>query len=380
MNPNFDRPFTFDRVVRIIIGLLILSAAFFLLKTLSGVLIPFFIAWLLAYMMNPMVRFVQHKMRFKSRILSVLFSLVVVIAVIAGLVVLIVPAISSEVFKMTELVRTYASSHYNALYFPDEWEVFLKKQAGLMEVGSLFSKETLMILIEKVMPEFWNFFSSSLNFLISLLVIFVVMLYLVFILLDFEKISKGWIQMVPDRWRAISFQILKDVEAGMNRYFRGQATIALIVGVMFAIGFKIIDLPLAIGLGLFIGVLNLVPYLQTIGFIPVTIMALLQAMDTGTSFWMIMLGVVIVFAVVQGFQDGFLVPKIMGKVTGLNPAVILLSLSIWGALFGAVGMIIALPATTLLLSYYRHFILWEDKEHQPLDREGRSTEDENYSI
>ena len=380
MNPNFDRPFTFDRVVRIIIGLLVLVFSFILLRELSGVLIPFFIAWLLAYLLNPLVRFVQYKMGFKNRIVSVLFSLFTISLVVIGLMFLVVPAISAEIVRMTGLVKTYASSHYNALYVPDEWENFLKDKAGLLEVQSLFSKETLMIVIEKVMPEFWHFFSNSINFLISLLVIFVVVLYVVFILLDFEKISKGWVQMVPDKWRPISQKVLLDVEDGMNRYFRGQATIALIVGVLFAVGFKIIDLPLAIGLGLFIGFLNLVPYLQIIGFIPVTFVALLKAMDTGTSFWMIMLGIIIVFAVVQGFQDSYLVPKIMGRVTGLNPAIILLSLSIWGALFGVVGMIIALPTTTLLLSYYQHFILWEDNLHQPLDKDGRSSDDTNYSI
>jgi predicted PurR-regulated permease PerM len=64
----------------------------------------------------------------------------------------------------------------------------------------------------------------------------------------------------------------------------------------------------------------------------------------------------IVFCVVQVIQDGFIVPKVMGKITGLNPAIILLSLSIWGALMGVVGMIIALPCTTILLSYYKRYI------------------------
>ena len=69
------------------------------------------------------------------------------------------------------------------------------------------------------------------------------------------------------------------------------------------------------------------------------------------------MGCFIVFLVVQGTQDLFLVPKIMGKAMGLNPAVILLSLSIWGSLLGIVGMIIALPITTLLISYYKRFVL-----------------------
>ena len=72
-----------------------------------------------------------------------------------------------------------------------------------------------------------------------------------------------------------------------------------------------------------------------------------------------LLGCFIVFLVVQGIQDLFLVPKIMGKAMGLNPAVILLSLSIWGSLLGIVGMIIALPVTTLLISYYKRFVIRE---------------------
>ena len=143
----------------------------------------------------------------------------------------------------------------------------------------------------------------------------------------------------------------------MNKYFRGQSLIALIVGILFSIGFLIIDFPLAIPLGLFIGMLNLVPYLQVVGFIPTIILALLKAHDTGENFWLIMLATLVVFIIVQIIQDGYLVPRIMGKMTGLNAAVILLSLSIWGTLFGFIGLIIVLPLTTIIVSYYKRFIL-----------------------
>ena len=112
----------------------------------------------------------------------------------------------------------------------------------------------------------------------------------------------------------------------MNQYFRGQFLIAMIVGVLFAIGFKIIGLPMGITIGLFIGVLNIVPYLQTIGIIPVILLALIKSMETGMNFWLIIGLCAIVFVVVQTTQDLFLVPKIMGKAMGLNPAIILLSL------------------------------------------------------
>lgn len=147
----------------------------------------------------------------------------------------------------------------------------------------------------------------------------------------------------------------------MNRYFRGQALVAFCVGILFSIGFLIIDFPMAIALGLFIGALNMVPYLQIIGFLPTVILAILKAADTGENFWVILAGALVVFIVVQAIQDGFLVPRIMGKITGLNPAIILLSLSIWGSLLGMLGMIIALPLTTLMLSYYQRFIINKER-------------------
>jgi predicted PurR-regulated permease PerM len=119
---------------------------------------------------------------------------------------------------------------------------------------------------------------------------------------------------------------------------------------------------MAVGLGMFIGLLNMVPYLQLVGFVPTILLAIVKAAETGENFWMIMLMALIVFAVVQAIQDAFLTPKIMGHVTGLNSAIILLSLSIWGSLLGILGMIIALPMTTLLISYYQKYVIRQKTE------------------
>jgi predicted PurR-regulated permease PerM len=151
--------------------------------------------------------------------------------------------------------------------------------------------------------------------------------------------------------------LMTDLDRNMNAYFRGQALVAGIVGVLFAIGFQIIGLPMGIGIGLMIGVLNLVPYMQALGIPPCILLALIQASETGRPVWVTLLCLAAVFIIVQTIQDMILVPKIMGDVTGMGPAWILLSLSIWGSLLGVVGMIIALPLTTLLVSYYKRFIL-----------------------
>lgn len=90
---------------------------------------------------------------------------------------------------------------------------------------------------------------------------------------------------------------------------------------------------------------------------PAAVLCLVYAVGGGGDFWIIFAKCIAVYCIVQAIQDLFLTPKIMGKAMGLNPAIILLSLSVWGTLLGLIGLIIALPLTTLLLSYYNHFII-----------------------
>ena len=127
---------------------------------------------------------------------------------------------------------------------------------------------------------------------------------------------------------------------------------------------------MAILLGLFIGLLNMVPYLQMIGIIPAVLLALVHALETGTNFWMVLGLTGLVFAVAQIVQDAFLVPKIMGDVTGLSPAAILLSLSIWGKLLGIFGLLIALPMTCLLLAYYQRLLATSQEHAAPTPQTG----------
>ena len=225
----------------------------------------------------------------------------------------------------------------------------------------LFSRQDFLNALREYLPKLWNVVIESVNVVFSFFSLIMILLYTIFILLDYESISEGWVNLVPKRFRPLSVKLVADVKDSMNKYFRGQALVATCVGILFSIGFLIIDFPLAIGLGLFIGFLNLVPYLQILGFIPTIILAILKAADTGGNFWLILLSAFAVFAIVQTIQDTFLTPKIMGKVTGLSPAIILLSLSIWGSLMGMLGMIIALPITTLLIAYYQKYVI--DREH-----------------
>ncbi len=346
--------YTFDRVVRLVIALVVIIGLALLVNRLSGVLLPFLIGWLLAYLIHPLVKFVQYKMKVGNRGLSIVISLMFIAIVITGLCVAVVPAIGKEIMSMHDVQFTMHN-----FKFGSDALVWLSGVMEQIDIDKWLSPDTVKLALSKLAPGVWGLLSGTWELIAGVFVVFVVFLYVVFILIDFEKINRGAREMIPVKYRELVEGVFEDLESGMNRYFRGQSLVALIVGVMFAIGFKIVGLPMAITVGLFIGVLNLVPYLQTVGVVPVVLLCLVKGAEVGESFWWLLLGCFIVFIVVQGIQDLFLVPKIMGKAMGLNPAVILLSLSIWGSLLGVVGMIIALPMTTLLISYYKRFVIRE---------------------
>lgn len=348
---------TFDSFIRAVILGAIIIGVLMLLKRLSGVLLPFFLAWLIAYLIYPLVSFFQHKLRLKNRIISIFCALFTLSVIGSVAFYLLVPPMIQEFLRVKDLLIEYFSTTHTASNVPTTLSEFIRQNIDLHILEQMFSQENILDALKVTVPKLWSLISESINLLFGFFTVFLILLYIVFILLDYESISEGWAHLMPRKYRKTVTGILNDVKDGMNRYFRGQALVALCVGILFSIGFLIIDFPLAIGLGLFIGALNMVPYLQIIGFVPTIMLAILKAADTGDNFWIIIASAAAVFIVVQIIQDGYLVPRIMGKITGLNPAIILLSLSIWGSLMGMLGMIIALPLTTLMLSYYQRYII-----------------------
>ena len=365
---------TFDSFIRAVFLGAIIIGVLMLLKRLSGVLLPFFLAWLIAYLIYPLVSFFQHKLRLKNRIISIFCALFTLSVIGSVAFYLLVPPMIQEFLRVKDLLIEYFSTTHTASNVPTTLSEFIRQNIDLHILEQMFSQENILDALKVTVPKLWSLISESINLLFGFFTVFLILLYIVFILLDYESISEGWAHLMPKKYRKTVTGILNDVKDGMNRYFRGQALVALCVGILFSIGFLIIDFPLAIGLGLFIGALNMVPYLQIIGFVPTIMLAILKAADTGDNFWIIIASAAAVFIVVQIIQDGYLVPRIMGKITGLNPAIILLSLSIWGSLMGMLGMNIALPLTTLMLSYYQRYIInqeniykTETTEDQPIE-------------
>ncbi len=350
---------TFNRatIVRCIITVVVLIALYALIRRLSGVLLPFLISFVVAYMLAPIVHFFQHKCRLKNRVLSVVVTILLVIGLLTGAVAAVVPAISRQATSLSHSVKTYLTQWDGNAYFSPRVNARIEEIIQSLDIKTLLQSEEVQQGIKKVIPVLGDWISNGVNAILSLAVVFVCLMYIIFLLIDYEKISTNWHKYLPERFRDSIVMLMRDLDRNMNAYFRGQALVAAINGILFAIGFQVIGLPMGIGLGIMIGVLNLVPYMQILGAFPAVLLGLIQAAETARPVWVVLLCIAAVFVFVQIVENMVLIPTIMGNVTGMGPAWILLSLSVWGSLLGFVGMIIALPLTTLLISYYKRFVL-----------------------
>ena len=323
---------------------------------LYGVLLPFFVSFLLAYVLDPIVVFIQTKCRVRNRALAVVVTLVLAIGIVVGAIAALRKPVMDQVNTAWVGFQNYIATFDINQYMSAETQEKLLQWQEEWDWKSLLANPELTTSIKELLPKIGNWITGGLSWMSELLVVFIGLMYLIFLMIDFPNIRANYSKYIPRKIRSRVVTLMGDIDRNMNAYFRGQAMVATCVGVLFAIGFTITGMPMGIAMGLIIGLLNMVPYMQALGIPPCIVLCLIQSAQTGQPVWLTLLLMAIVFIVVQSIQDMVLTPKIMGNVTGMSPAAILLSLSIWGALCGVIGMIIALPITTLIISYYDRYI------------------------
>ena len=357
---------TFDRFVRMAgIGLLI-AAIFCLINYLSSVLIPFFVAWLLAYLLYPIVKFVENKLHVRIRALSIIITMIFVVSVVSLIVYLIIPPMIDQFQKLYVILShwVHETTHTNSI--SERLSQVLTENHQRIE--AFFKSPDFTATLKSTAPKFFNVLSQTASIILSIVASLITLLYMFFILMDYEYLTANWIRIFPPKVRPFWNELMNDVERELNNYIRGQSAVAACMGVMFCVGFSLLDFPMAIGLGILIGIMDLVPYLHTFALIPTAFLAMLKAADTGQNFWVIFGLAVGLFAVVQIITDMIVTPKIMGKAMGLNPAVLLLSLSVWGTILGFIGLIVALPLTTIIIAYWQRYVTREGDRPMHLAR------------
>lgn len=361
-----QRPWTFDRTVRLALSAALVWGGVRLLGVLSEAMIPFLVGLLLAYMLDPLVGRVEARVR--SRGLAIALVLLAVALAAAAVVAVVGPMIGREVAHMARLAQDILQNSHLAAEAakrlpPDLWEA-VRGLLASPEVQEFLRSDNFLSLaqgaLRRLVPGLMGLISGVSSMVMGLAVVVVIGLYTVFLLSEFRSLRQRWHALLPVSWRQPAQEFLAEFDRAMSRYFRGQAMVAAVVGALFALGFALVGLPLAVVLGLVLGVLNMVPYLQIVGFIPAVLLAGVQALDTGTSFFTALALVLAVFVVVQAIQDLVLTPRFLGQAMGLSPAWMLLSISVWGSLLGFLGLLLALPLTCLALAYWRRLALQEE--------------------
>ena len=424
--PENETRYTFDRVVRIILGAVTLVVVLALLRYLSDVLLPFAAAVVLAYLLNPLVTYLELKTRRRGVAVAItIVGLGIVGLVLAAIVVPLMigqgrafgdalgklrhdlatsvelPAEPGDVSTET----TDASDTGTALIeksatgwreLKEGWARYrrdaerlsrserlanLREQISGTYLGDLLdriieyteSEEFNKLLVDaakRVAIGGWTVVAFVINLVLGLTGLIIVLLYLVFLLLDFPEYARTWKTFLPPQYRQGIVDFWDQFSMAMRRYFRGQAVVALSVGILLAAGFSFIGLPMAVPFGLFVGLLNMVPYLQTVGLVPAMLLAGMRAIEGDSSFIASVVLTLLVFAVVQVIQDAVITPRVMGKATGLRPVAILLGLFVWGKLLGFMGLLLAIPLTCLGIAYYRRYVLLHAPESSRIQPEG----------
>ena len=363
MSQFFRREFTFDRIARMLVLSVLILLIYVAVQAIWSVILPFLLAGIFAYVMMPLVRFFQYTLRLRSRGLSVILTLLLLGAVVYLAVIFIIPSINAEIEKTLQVISGYSSGQdILTMILPRNIRNYLNGGLRWGNFPQQLSLEKILENVKLLLDQVGGIINSTLSIFSWGLVFLIGFVYFVFILLDFENLGRGFISLFPKTLRPTIRTISMDLDRYMNNYFRGQALVAMSVGILLSIGFNIIGLPLATAMGIFIGILNFIPYMQALGIIPLGLASLLMAAQTGENAFVCMLLAYGVLMVVQIIQDMIIVPRIMGQTMGMRPSLILLVLSIWGYLLGFFGMLIALPITMFIYSLYMRYVL-QDEEY-----------------
>ncbi|MBI3834700.1 MAG: AI-2E family transporter [Planctomycetes bacterium] len=415
-----------------VLSAITLAVIIWLLRYLSDVLVPFAVAVVLAYILNPLVNIIQR--RVKNRGIAVAVMMLGIFVLSAVLFVIIVPLIVDQVGRFQDSMVSLQKDIANSMLpltqkkepaSPEQpvvkpetkeptspgsspvegsdslnsenasptrlgWTELERGWSRFRETANTMSRakrfEELRLAVSGTYlgycadeaaqylrsEEFRRLLASSaksvalgglnaIAFLISMIIaitgVIVVLIYLVFLLMDYPEYSKTWVGFLPPAYRETLVEFFVQFDDVLHRYLRGQAVVSLITGTLECVGFTIIGLPMAIPFGLFVGLLTMVPYLPAIAIAPAAVLAALRAVERGSSLIGSLLATYVVMMMVQVIQDTIVTPKVIGKATGLRPVAILLGVFIWGKLLGFLGVVLAIPLTGLGIAYYRRYIL-----------------------
>lgn len=310
-------------------------------SSLKGIIFTIFISIIIAYVINPIVDFLEFKKI--KRIYGTLLVYLAIIGTIYMIAVLIFPAIFNEVKNLIELlpeyskdISTFMDNLYNNYYENIENLPFGVNEISDSIDGNISKIQDILIDgIRGSMDFLMSFFSKALN-------IFLVPIIVFYLVKDKDFFKKNIEMTIPKKYRTDIINLSKKIDWSLGNFIRGQFIVALFVGTFTAIGLLILGVNYALIIGLIAGITNIIPYFGPIigGALGVSFALLESPMK---AIW-----VLILFVVIQQIEGNILQPKIMGDKVGLHPLIIIIALLIGGSLMGILGMLLAIPIATTL--------------------------------
>ncbi|MFQ5688868.1 MAG: AI-2E family transporter [Gemmatimonadota bacterium] len=326
--------------------------ALWVVHTTGLLLAPFILAFIFAYILDPLVDLLEA--RRVPRWLSVILLALPLLAILALFAFVIVPSVARQVSEFIAQVPSHLSAVERWLEGAREWIISVGipglDEKTIPRVRDIDAERIVSYLQVRQSEVASQGFQAVLGLgrgvgaaltVLAYLVLLPVLTY--YLLRDWDRVRERVIELIPPAQRDRVVGFAAEYDALLSRYLRGQLLMATIVGTFVALGFTIAQLPYALLLGLIAGVFNLVPYL---GFALGLLSAILVAVFSGAILTSLA-KVAIVFAVEQ-VMEGILGPLIVGESVGLHPVWVILALALFSFFLGFVGLLIAVPAAVLL--------------------------------
>lgn len=313
----------------------------FVLYILSPVLTPFMMALALAYILSPGVRSLERI--YIPRWLAVFIMVVLLIAFFLGILLVVIPLLRRELNLVIEQLPSWISL-YNMNWAPriERW-LDVDSQLDVTHIRSLI--QDALTGTDSLLNTLLAYFKSSAPTLIFMLISgFLVPVVLIYLLLDWDKLTASFRELIPRRFLVPTVRLLQDIDHLLSSFLRGQIVVMLILAIYYSTGLSLAGFDSAIPIGVLTGLLVFIPYL---GFSLGLLLAILSSLLQFDGYYGL-IAVGIVFGFGQILEGMFLTPKIMGDRIGLHPLVIILAIFAFGKIFGFFGVLLAIPMSAAL--------------------------------
>lgn len=341
-------------ILFLILGVFGIAGKF--LSNFSSVIWPLAVAGILTLLLKPLVQ--KFESWFKvSRIFSIIMLYSLIVLIMIGSALLIVPTIALqaiELFESIPVIYEKIITHLNTT--APGWLTFVEDKISTENLNEF--SDQLVEIVKKVVSAsggalkvFGQGIAGVLGWLVAVAIIPVYLFYF----LQFEEDAvprlRDFLPFLKEDHQDDVLFLVREFVGMIVAFFRGQILIAFIMGILMGIGFQLAGLKSGFFIGLTIGMLNLIPYLGSILGVSVSLPLAYFQPDGG---WLVLVLVIAVMIAVQLIEGWILTPKIMGDQTGLHPVMIIFSVFFWGiALNGLLGMILAIPLSAFIVTFWR---------------------------